>query len=133
MFEATQNKNRMRNKIEKSVADTIKKEWADKPITINDFMGKQITYEAGEPIHTRMLNHQIKEASSGAIESVEKIVEEVTTAINGIKGAFDNKFVEGFVVRSNGSGFEVEPVGDMRLVDVKQYKRKSSSEDESEE
>lgn len=125
--------NKLRNKIEKSVADTIKRDWGDKPITVNDFMGEEITYEAGEPIHTRMLNHQIKKASSGAVESVEKIVEEVTTAINNVEGAFDNKFVEGFVVRSNGSGFEVEPVGDMRLVDVKQYKRKTSSEDESEE
>ena len=125
--------NKLRNKIEKSLADTIKRDWGDKPITANGFMGKEITYEAGEPIHTRMLNHQIKEASSSAVESVEKIVEEVTTAINSIKGAFDNKFVEGFVVRSNGSGFDVEPVGDMLLVDVKQYKRKTSSEDESEE
>jgi len=124
--------NTLRNKIEKSVADTIKRDWGDKPIT-SDFMGEEVTYEAGEPIHTRMLNHQIKKATSGAVESVEKIVEEITTAINNVEGAFENKFVEGFVVRPNGSGFEVEPVGDIGLIDVKNYRRnKVTSEDESE-
>jgi len=94
-----------------SIRETYEKKdipWGDGEVAI-----------AGSRLHSMLVGKMVRDAEEKHQSTLDGYSTSIKTHIDSIEGLADDEYVEGFIAKRNGSGFEITPVDDARKIVLK--------------
>ena len=94
---------------------SIKETYKDQDITWGD--GRVAL--AGTRLHSMLVGDMVRDAEEKHQGILDGYTSSIKSHVDNIEGLADDQYVEGFIAKRNGSGFDITPVDDARKIVLK--------------